>query len=230
LVPIEKIRIGDEVRTRNIHSGKLEYKKVTALTAPHLDQLLEIKIAGEKEALRPTPSHPFWTRRGNSQATWIKAREMHVGDQVLTLGQHWVKVNAIKTLEGQQTVYNFEVGGDHDYFVGKVGELVHNIGSCAFGQATHQNFLDTLIDQTGTDAEDWIMRTDPGQTGVDAEYVGTEDIGFKYAELKSDSVLESPGGLNGFGNQLTRWNLLTSQTSLWLYDGNGVISFSGYIF
>jgi hypothetical protein len=33
-------------------------------------------------------------------------------------------------LEDQQTVYNFEVEDDHDYFVGKAGLLVHNDGPC----------------------------------------------------------------------------------------------------
>jgi hypothetical protein len=51
---------------------------------------------------------------------------MLVGDLVLDRGGNWRKVLAVKPLEGLQTVYNFEVDGDHDYYVGKSGVLVHN--------------------------------------------------------------------------------------------------------
>jgi hypothetical protein len=39
-------------------------------------------------------------------------------------------VVSITALEGQETVYNFTVDKDHDYFVGETGFLVHNAGSC----------------------------------------------------------------------------------------------------
>ena len=60
------MRVGDEVPSRT-DSGKLEYRKVTALTKPHLDKLLEMRIEGERQPLRPTARHPFFVKRGDAK-------------------------------------------------------------------------------------------------------------------------------------------------------------------
>jgi hypothetical protein len=72
------------------------------------------------------------------------------------------------------------------------------------------------------------MRTRPGQTGIDAEYVGPADRnpGFKYAELKP----YTESGYNEFLRQLENWNLAPGQTSFWAYNPAGIIGFTGTIF
>jgi len=130
-VPIERIRVGDKVWSRNRTTGQQELKTVTALTAPHWDTLIELRIEGAAEPLRPSLDHPFWVRRASAgHEAWIEAGAMLVGDLVLDRGGNWRKVLAVKPLEGLQTVYNFEVDGDHDYYVGKSGVLVHNALLC----------------------------------------------------------------------------------------------------
>ena len=130
-VPIERIRVGDKVWSLNRTTGKQELKTVTALTAQHRDRLIELRIEGEAEPLRPSLDHPFWVRRASAgHEAWIEAGAMLVGDLVLDRGGNWHKVLAVKPLEGLQTVYNFEVDGDHDYYVGKSGVLVHNALLC----------------------------------------------------------------------------------------------------
>lgn len=124
--------MGEEVLARNMATGKLEYRKVVALTRPHQDHLLELKIEGEHAAIEATPSHPFWVKRAGHAATWIPAGKMHAGDQVLTEKGIWEKVTEDVPLNRLATVYNFEVQDDHDYFVGASGILVHNLGSCDF--------------------------------------------------------------------------------------------------
>ena len=126
-MPIERIRVGDKVWSRNRTTGKQELKTVTALTAQHRNRLIELRIEGEAEPLRPSLDHPFWVRRASAgHEAWIEAGAMLVGDLVLNREGNWRKVLAVKPLEGLQTVYNFEVDGDHDYFVGESGILVHN--------------------------------------------------------------------------------------------------------
>ena len=72
-VAIEKIKVGDEVLSRNMQTGKLEYKKVTRLITPHQDKLIELLIAGETAVLRPTPSHPFFVKRAaTTQGDWSR--------------------------------------------------------------------------------------------------------------------------------------------------------------
>lgn len=72
------------------------------------------------------------------------------------------------------------------------------------------------------------MRTRPGQTGVDAEYIGpkSRNPGFDYAELNS----HSPGSIGTLGNQLGNWNLAPGKTQLWFYNTGGVIGSSGFNF
>jgi hypothetical protein len=96
------------------------------------------------------------------------------------------------------------------------------------GNAMHGRFEDALTKQTGTLPEDWFMRTKPGQTGVDATYIGPRSRypGFRYAELKP----YSPGTIPTFGNQLGNWNLTPGLTQLWFYNQNGVIGSSGFNF
>jgi hypothetical protein len=53
---------------------------------------------------------------------------MLVGDLVQTMQGSWRRVVSITPLPGQETVYNFTVEEDHDYFVGEQGLLVHNAG------------------------------------------------------------------------------------------------------
>ena len=213
-VPIEHIRVSDEVLSRNRQTGKLEYKKVTALVPPHPSRLLQMYLAGEANPLQPTPEHPFFIRHsGASQAEWVRASQIQVGDFVLTAAGAWTEVLAISPLDKEQLVYNFEVEENHDYFVGSAGLLVHN-GNCATGNAIHQTFRDFLTDLTDTDPADWKMATAPGETGVDATYIGDVDIGFEFAELKPDS----PWGLDRFGDQLERWGLPDGSTALFLYN------------
>ena len=142
-------------------TGKLEYKKVIALTHPHQDHLLKLKIEGERVAIEATPSHPFWVRRTGKAAVWITAGRMHAGDLVLTEKGKWEQVTEDVPLNKLATVYNFEVQDDHDYFVGSTGVLVHNAGPCG--------------------PLDWSRTNPNGQTAVDHVNMHGIDDPSKYA-------------------------------------------------
>ncbi len=104
--------------------------KTGALTPIHRDKLLDIRIEGEATPLRPSTGHPFWVKRGDSAGAWIAAGEMRVGDLVQTIDGQWKRVVAITPEKDSQTVYNFTVDLNHDYFVGYQGLLVHNAPNC----------------------------------------------------------------------------------------------------
>lgn len=93
--------------------------------------MLELHIAGEKDAVRPSVGHPFWVKRSDSDSGhWIDAGNLHAGELVATLTGDWRKIESITTVDREQPVYNFTVAKDHDYFVGETGFLVHNAGGC----------------------------------------------------------------------------------------------------
>jgi hypothetical protein len=73
-VPIEQIKVGDKVWAHKEKSGANELRTVTAVAPQHRDKLLELHIEGEKNPLRATPAHPFYTRRNaGDPAHWINA-------------------------------------------------------------------------------------------------------------------------------------------------------------
>jgi RHS repeat-associated protein len=95
-------------------------------------------------------------------------------------------------------------------------------------QQAHDNFQQALNDLYGTQNADWRVATAPGQTGVDATYVGpaSGNPGFNFAELKPYSA----NSLGTFGNQLGNWGLPEGQTELFFYNKSGVIGSSGFKF
>jgi RHS repeat-associated protein len=163
-VPIENIHEGDEVESRNRATGKVEYKRVTALTPQHQDSLIEMRIQGERTPLHPTSDHPFWIERGGALPQWMPAGEMRTGDFVQSIAGAWRRVVSITPVEGQETVYNFTVDKDHDYFVGETGFLVHN-DDCPCkggGQPTWPDNAQDMSDMLGT----------PGTPKPDGPYIG----------------------------------------------------------
>ncbi len=125
-IPVEALKVGDKVLASNRTTGKLEYEPISALTIPHHDKLLEIRVEGERDPLRPSTGHPFWVKRGYAQPAWMPTGQMQVNDRLLTIDGQWRRVTAIVPVENEETVYNFTVAKDHDYFVGQTGFLVHN--------------------------------------------------------------------------------------------------------
>jgi hypothetical protein len=208
-VTIERIRAGDMVLSRNRTTGKQEYKRVTALTAQHRDKLIELRVEGEPEPLRPSINHPFWVLRGPSQqAAWIVADSMRVGDLVLDLKGEWRKVLSVKTLEGMQTVYNFEVDDNHDYFVGTTGLLVHNSFCPLFHGTDLESAFDIAEHGIETEATDFFMSSSQGEAEYYAKYNPAGGEPALVSITLPDSVaakLEAAGDLQIINNSTYRF-------------------------
>jgi hypothetical protein len=75
------------------------------------------------QTLGVTAAHPFWSV---TRDDFVPAGELELLEQVVTIdGQIW-RLTAITPRAGPETVYNFEVAGEHVYYVGSDGLLVHN--------------------------------------------------------------------------------------------------------
>jgi len=167
-VPIEQIQEDDRVLSRNRMTGALEYERVSALIPGHPGKLVDIRVEGEVDPLRPSIVHPFWVKRGDeSTGAWIAAGHMQVGDLVQTIAGDWRLVQSITPEATTYTVYNFTVDQNHDYFVGETGFLAHNAPfcGCRWGQAGHhlvpekmQGFdaAKDVLDRAGIDINDLI--------------------------------------------------------------------------
>jgi intein/homing endonuclease len=128
---IENIKVGDVVVSYNEITGKIENKLVTQTFASSHTQLVNVTTANG-QTISSSIGHPYYTQRG-----WIAAENLRAGDVLQLVNGEFVVVELVQheILEKPQTLYNFEVEGNHNYYVAEsVGTdatnfvLVHNEG------------------------------------------------------------------------------------------------------
>ena len=116
--PIETIEVGDLVLTQDTKGGKLGYRPVVMAHHNPPSPTFEVALGGAP--IVTSPSHRFWV----AGKGWVMARDLKVGDPVRTLGG---VARVAKIDEGKvQPVFNLDVEGDADFFVGEAAALVHD--------------------------------------------------------------------------------------------------------
>jgi len=121
-VPIEQIRAGDLVLSRDVATGDTEYQPVTAVTVTPNDPLIELREASSGESIVATPWHPFWVDgRG-----WTRADQLIPGSFVSGSGDASWQVASSFGRSAVGDTYNLEVAEYHTYFVGHPALWVHN--------------------------------------------------------------------------------------------------------
>lgn len=127
-IPIEKIQLGDVVRTR---TGFRPVKHViNRIARPNETVLLK---ADGIFPLYTTSEHPFWakqvqnTERGRyiyQEADWVNVGKLGIHDQIQLMDGSWTEITEIRWLHEEYTVYNLSVVEDPTYYAN--GALVHN--------------------------------------------------------------------------------------------------------
>jgi hypothetical protein len=112
--PIEQIQVGEMVLARSEFepNGPLELKRVEELftrTSP----IIELEIGGQK--IGTTDEHPFYVP---AREAFVPARELQVGDQLISHDGRLLRIDAIHATLQIATVYNLRVVDYHTYFVG----------------------------------------------------------------------------------------------------------------
>ncbi len=126
--PIDQIKKGEKVWSRDPDTGQFGWKTVTDTIVHYNKPVLRLQLVdahGHAEVLGVTGNHPFWVRNRG----WTKAEDLLDGDEIFSSRGGWVKVGSASWFAHSQTVYNLEVDGFHTYFVGASGAWVHN-GGC----------------------------------------------------------------------------------------------------
>jgi RHS repeat-associated protein len=121
--PIEQVKRGDRVASRDGISGRTQSKRVLRSFVHKNAQTLILRIANG-EHITATPGHPFFVQgRG-----FVLAGHLAVGNAIVTRAGPAVKIVDIERHTKRATVYNFEVADFHTYFVGSTagGLWVHN--------------------------------------------------------------------------------------------------------
>ena len=144
--PIEQVKVGDFVKSRNPKTGQVEAKRVDRTyvrVAPQVQTLTFADVATHQtQAFTCTPEHPFLVDgRG-----FVRAEDLGIGTSIVTHAGPALTLSAVVqgapvglasgtglALGGQAhpagiTVYNLRVEDDHTYFVGTLsgGTCVHN--------------------------------------------------------------------------------------------------------
>jgi hypothetical protein len=117
-VPIEKIRPGDLVLSRDVETGELAYKPVLRTTVRPTSPL--VKIQAGKESFETSGGHLFWV----SGEGWKRSRQLETG-MVLHTASGPVRVTYVGEGANAPT-YNLVVADFNTYFVGKQKLLSHD--------------------------------------------------------------------------------------------------------
>ena len=143
--PIEQIRVGDLVLSRDEFTLETKYKRVTRLFENKNQPVIDITLIdknNQSESLGVTFEHPLRLAAN----TWKKAGLLGIGDQIIDDDGEVLTVGKVSQRRGVYTTYNFEVEDFNTYFVGKFGAWAHN--SCN---------LDDLISNGGKQINDDII-------------------------------------------------------------------------
>ncbi|MEM8734763.1 MAG: polymorphic toxin-type HINT domain-containing protein [Planctomycetota bacterium] len=119
LRPIEEIKAGDQVLSRNVQSGELDFMPVVASTKRRPAQTVILQV--NDESIHATSSHLLWV----SGKGWTKAGDIQSGD--LLHGSAEPAVVMKTTRSGVLPTYNLVVDEFHTYFVGKSRVLSHHV-------------------------------------------------------------------------------------------------------
>jgi hypothetical protein len=116
--PIESVKVGDRVLAQDLQTGALSYQPVVAVH--HNPPADVLRLALGDETVVSTGIQRFW----EAQHGWVMARDLKPGDVVRTLGGV-ARVGSVET-DTIRPVFNLEVAGGHDFFVGSAGALIHD--------------------------------------------------------------------------------------------------------
>lgn len=147
-VPIERLKPGDLVISRDARTG-LQVERPVVRTFVHpVDGLVHVRVGAE--TITCTPNHPF--RVGGRG--WVEAGQLKPGDTLYLVdgGRAGVISVTRERLTSPVDVYNVEVADFHTYFVASAGVWVHN--ACA--QPAGSSLARTISDWLGDDAVTYV--------------------------------------------------------------------------
>jgi len=153
LVPIEEVKVGDQVLAYNEQTGQIVSESVTDLIRPEPKPTYSLIFKGdngEADNFRATADHPWFT----VDHKWVRTSDLKVGDKIETATGKAFTL-AMITLSGKiEKTYNLEVNGLHTFLVGRDHLVVHNT-ICdpnkiahIFDKAVHN--LGPLVDKFGS--------------------------------------------------------------------------------
>jgi hypothetical protein len=103
-------------------------------------EILDLRIEGSADVIGTTASHPFWSE---DRQQFVAAGDLRVGENMLLADDTTRRVESLTPRENRETVYNIEVDGEHVFYVGDDGVLVHN--ECAGRHHFFPRYLGSMV-------------------------------------------------------------------------------------
>jgi RHS repeat-associated protein len=120
LKPIEEIKLGEKVLSRNERSGQTSYEPVLELMQ-HEGTFQLVKVTLDSgESLEATAGHPFYVPGKG----WNVAANLKVGDVLQLHNGITLVIKTVETSTREGRVYNFAVAQNANYFVGEVSYII----------------------------------------------------------------------------------------------------------
>jgi RHS repeat-associated protein len=121
-VPIEAVSVGNRVVSKDFDRGTTRMAKVMSQHVGETRSLISITL--QAETIKCTKEHPFWTKNRG----WVKAGALILSDVLENIEGQPVRIVDLDSeeLDREVRVYNLEVDGNHNYYVGHTKVLVHN--------------------------------------------------------------------------------------------------------
>ena len=196
LKPIENIKHGDLIWSRQEFGTEYDYRPVVATKATPNQEVYEVVVKHHNnttEIFKTTSEHPFWVEG----IGWLKTSLLESG--MILLDKHGlanVTIISQAKLDRTETVYNFEVQDFHTYHIGEYGVWVHNADCCGLlqkgGNKINGNTSKKLNEAWGTNytsrdigrgleslkKENGIPANHHGKIMSNGDYVGENGINY----------------------------------------------------
>ncbi len=173
--------------------------------------VIDLQILGEPEPIGTTANHPFWSVDRNR---YVAAGELRLSERLRTVNDEITRVTGVSPRPGKHDVYNIQIDGQHVFYVGNSGVLVHNSCTPGKGAQVASGKFDYLFgNATGArNAAHNAPRT--AQNAAQMRRLGLWDDAAGRARLQShfDDVVNDPTNItqsfsNKFGNFEVRESL-----------------------
>ena len=100
-----------------------EGRLVTGTFAHSSGEVLSLFVAGEAIPIGCTANHPFWSE---DRQDFVQAGSLKPGEHLRLADGRTTTLKRAEPIAEKLPVYNLEVDGEHVYYVGESGMLVHN--------------------------------------------------------------------------------------------------------
>ena len=181
LKPIEQLKEGELVASRNDKTGEVEWKPITARFVNDDDRLTYALVLvdenGNEEKYEVTDNHPF-----NVEGLgWVDSSKLKAGMKIPSYKGGYLTVVSFTSLNRSPVTYNVEVGDFHTYFVGGQGAWVHNQCQCSInggnGNATPVAYQGKRSPQAAKPTTSGVLLPDELRSGTYDDLIDAGTIG-----------------------------------------------------